>query len=320
MTTSLTNLSTALKGHYDIFIASASYESRCLSIVNAIDNKIKFSHKFVSASVPHIELINENLSIFTKKGFSRLDINNSKQLTTANNILSAINDTLKDKPESSFLIDITTFTKQTLLILLRLLRNVLNTDNAVQFLYTPASDYSIGLPYEEKWLTKGVLGVNSVLGYSGIIRPSRPYHLIILLGYEVERASALINAYEPSKITIGYARKSDSISSDHYDLNKQKFIDLVAEFPHAEAFEFSCSKIEECKTDILQQAQKYTSYNVIVSPMNNKISTISSALAAFENKDIQVAIAIPAIYNYENYSEPSANCNVLEVPSFIKNK
>ena len=56
-----------------------------------------------------------------------------------------INNILSENSSASFLIDITTFTRQTLLILLRLLRNTLTEKNQIQFLYVPAKEYSIGL-------------------------------------------------------------------------------------------------------------------------------------------------------------------------------
>jgi hypothetical protein len=223
MKVSLDTVKDSLKKHYDVFIASASYEERSESIINAIDAEIKFDYKLVSLSIPHKDLIKENLSVFEKKGFTIVEVNNSNQIETVSNFVLQLNNILENRPKASFLIDITTFTRQTLLILIRLLRNSLTKENEIQFLYTPAKEYSIGLPYNEKWLTRGILEVNSVFGYSGVIRPSRGYHLIILMGYEVERASSLINAYEPSRITVGYARKDDSISDEHYELNKQKF-------------------------------------------------------------------------------------------------
>jgi len=318
MITDLHALKDSLNKHYDVFIGSASYESRCLSVFNAIENDITFRYKLVSVSTPHRELIRTNLETFVSKEFIQVEINNSDQIQTVNNLVGQFNKILSANSAASFLIDITTFTRQTLLILLRLIRNGLSNKNQVRFLYTPAKEYSVGLPYSEKWLTRGVLEVNSVFGYSGIIRPSRPYHLVILMGYEVERASSLITAYEPSKITIGYAKKSESISDEHYELNKQKFDELLGEFPFAESFEFSCKKVSDCKADILNQVQKHKQYNVIVSPMNNKISTLSSALAAFYNDEIQLAIAIPAIYNNENYSTAGSTCYIIEMPDFVK--
>ena len=101
-------------------------------------------------------------------------------------------------------------------------------------------------------------------------------------------------------------------------MNKEKFDELLDEFPIIEPFEFSGTKVIDCKNDILIQAQKHKDYNVIVSPMNNKISTLSSALSAFDNEEIQLAIAIPAIYNFENYSTPGTDCYIVEMPDFVK--
>lgn len=318
MTDTLDKLKNSFNTSYDVLIASASYEERCLSIINSIENDISFGSKIVSLSAPHKELIKDNLNVFIEKGFTIVEVDNSDQIGTMANLLSPILSILKNNEEASFLIDITTFTRQTLLILLRLLRNNLTAKNFIQFVYAPAKEYSIGLKHCDKWLTQGILEVNSVFGYSGIIRPSRPYHLIILLGFEVERASSLIDAYEPTKVTIGYAKRSDSLTDEDYDLNKDKCKELLHEYPSAEYFEFSCVQVDECKADILNQVNKYERSNVIISPMNNKISTVACALAAFENEEIQLAIAIPATYNHENYSS-AGNCfHLLEMPSFIK--
>lgn len=314
----LNDLKNSLNKHYDVFLASASYEDRSLSIMKAIENEIKIDKKFVSLSIPHKALIQKNLELFRSDNFEIIEIDNTDQIKSAINLMVPLSNVLEDNPKASFILDISTFTRQTLLILFRLLRNNLTRKNQIKFLYTPAEDYSIGLPYEAKWLTKGISQVNSIFGYSGVIRPSRPYHLIILMGFEVERASSLISAYEPSKITVGYASENDSVSNSHYQLNIQKFDELLSEFPYAESFEFSCIDVLKSKSDILEQTKKHIDYNVIVSPMNNKISTVSAALAAFENNEIQLAIAIPAIYNYDNYSIPSDYCYILEMPDFIK--
>ena len=318
MNISLKLLAISLSREYDVFIASASYEERSLSIINSINDKIHIKHKLISISTPHRDLMVSNIIEFESKGFLIIEVDHSNQIKTITNIVAKINEVLEENKNSTFLVDITTFNRLTLLILLRILRNSLTKDNLVTFLYTPAKEYSIGLPYEEKWLTRGTLEVNSVFGYSGVIRPSRPYHLVILMGYEVERAISLINAYEPSKISVGYGRKESSISQDHHELNKKKFNELLDEFPNAESFEFSCVDVIECKNDILNQISKHTGYNIVISPLNNKISTLACGLAAFYNEEIQVAVAIPALYNHENYSTPGDCCHIIAIPDFIK--
>lgn len=317
MVTSLDKLKDSLKPKYDVFIASASFESRCIKIAEKITPLINFKYKYVSIISPPIVEVENTIESFVNLGFEKIYVNNIDQISTFSNFITPISNTINNNPKSSFLIDITTFTRQTLLILLRILRNTLTKDNLVQFLYTPAAEYAVGLKEEEKWLTKGILEVNSVIGYSGIIRPSRPYHLIILMGYEVERASSLINEYEPTKITIGYSKKGTSTSANHYPLNKKRFEELLSEFPNAESFEFSCNDVLECKKNILKQVKKHKGYNVVISPMNNKISSLATALAAFDNEEIQIAIAVPAVYNI-NYSSPRDCCHIIDIPDFIK--
>ncbi|QJD81709.1 hypothetical protein [Spirosoma rhododendri] len=318
MKVSLTQLPKHLLPKYDIFIASASYEERSLSVMRSVLPEVSFIDRVVSVSMPHLELIKSNLKFFIENGFSVLEIDNTNQILTARNILEVIVSTISDNRDASFLIDISTFTRQTLLILVRLLRNLLGSNNAIHFLYTCAKEYAVGLPEREKWLSKGIIEVNSVYGYLGVIKPSRPYHLIILMGYELERAISLINAYEPSLITVGYGKKNGSISDEHYKLNKIRIEELICEYPNAKSFEFSCTDIETSKKDILNHINLYKGFNTILSPMNNKIATIACGLAAFEDDTIQISIAIPAIYNHENYSSPGDECYILNVPSLVK--
>lgn len=312
-------ISTILLKKYDALFVSASYEERCLSITKQIVKEIDFTYKFVSEVMSMEEFIEKRLGYFTKENdFQLVQVDTRDQILTVDNILKCINEVLKNNSQASFLIDISTFTRQTLLILLRLLRNILDNNNIIQLLYTPAKEYSIGLPNENKWLSKGILEINSVYGYSGIIRPTRPYHLIVLMGYEVERASSIINEYEPTIISIGIAPEKESISKELHELNRKRFEALLNEFPNAESFEFSCIDAEICKNDLLKQVEKYPNCNTIITPMSNKISTVACALAAFENNEIQVVIAIPAVFNTENYSIPGDQCYKLDIENFYK--
>lgn len=314
----LINLHKNLDEYYDIFITSASFEERSLSITENIISKINFGRKIVIAETYNREFIQDNLDKFiTNYNFEIVNTNSLNQLTTVDNLLLIINDVLIRNPNSSFLIDITTFTRQNLLILVRLLRNnLLKTSNKLHCLYSKASDYAVGLPEEEKWLSKGVLSVHSIFGYVGSMIPSRPYHLIILMGYDVERASSLILAYEPSKITIGIGSEKSSLSRSHYELNKKRYNELANEFPYAEGFEFSCTEIESIEI-LLAQVKKHPNCNVVITPMNNKVSTLFLAAASFIDKNIQIAIATPLIYNNTCYSSPGTNCVIIKASDFL---
>ena len=95
------------------------------------------------------------------------------------------------------------------------------------------------------------------------------------------------------------------MSDELYKLNKHRFEQLKDEYPLASHFEFSCRDVNKCRAEILEVVNSHKGYNTVLSPMNNKISTVSCALAAYENTQLQIAIANPALYNSANYSNPS---------------
>lgn len=309
MNTSVNSLHEILNKKYDVFIAAASFEERSFTITESIFSKIDFDYKYVVAVLHNRDFIEDTLNKFlTDYGFLKIDVDSKNQIKTVRNYLEALFTVTKHNPDASFLIDVSTFTRQNLLILLRLLRNTLSVSkNKIDLVYSIAAEYAVGLTEEHKWLSKGVLNVNSVFGYAGNMLPSKPYHLIIMMGYEVERASSLIYEYEPAKISIGIAKRNNE-NDQHYELNEKKFLEIMDEFPTANKFEFSCFEVLSCKREILEQVNKYKNYNVVISPMNNKISTLALSLASFENNNIQIAIALPVIYNYDGYSRPGGNC------------
>jgi hypothetical protein len=51
-------------------------------------------------------------------------------------------------------------------------------------------------------------------------KTARALQLIVLVGFEVERAAEVITQYEPSSLSIGLGKKNQSISDGHHDNNK----------------------------------------------------------------------------------------------------
>jgi hypothetical protein len=136
-------------------------------------------------------------------------LNTSDPLRTADGLQQAIDDALNANLHR-FLVDITTFTHESLLILLRIFQ--MRGLKSIEYLYTTAKDYSVGDPDERKWLTKGIGEVRSVLGYPGRAFPSNKLHLIIMAGFEADRAERLLQEYEPSKISVGLGDPDYSIA------------------------------------------------------------------------------------------------------------
>ena len=306
---------------YDIFICCGSYENRCLTIPTIIEPE-NIAHALV--------VENKNLSSYVginsqqlrdRFGCKSVDVatDSTNPLITADNMQRSIKEHFTEKPQR-YLIDITTFRHESLLILLSLLRQMTKKNDCIDLLYVSAADYSIGDKLEDKWLSKGVAAARSILGYSGDLSPSKKMHLIILVGFEYQRALTLIDILEPDKISLGHGAISSSTDEKHkpaqhlfYDI----LTNIMAVRKNVNNFEFSCSDPIETKNAILTQAKKYSDYNIVVAPMNTKLSTVGAGLATFISSEIQVCYAQAEQYNYHGYSSPGKNCYMFELSKYL---
>lgn len=175
--------------------------------------------------------------------------------------------------------------------------------------YTEAAEYSTNTDEDGIWLSRGVGHVRSVLGYPGRMAPSKKLHLIILVGFEVERARALIEIMEPSKISLGVGAQDRSFSEHHYTRNK-RFQERLQEFinrqtrvqTEVDTFTFSCVNPYEARDAVLPQLDKHPEFNTVICPMNTKISTIGVGFAALKVPHLQIVYATVVEYNEEGYS------------------
>ena len=227
----------------DVFICSGSFEDRCKTIPSQIRE----------AWVKHVLICeNEDLEMTVRSNSKYLidrfgsksihvPLRTNNPLLGADNLVSSLVEICKGNPKN-FLIDSTTFTHESLLILIRILRQLLRGHDSIsiQFAYAEAKEYSIGQEQQDKWLSKGVGEIRSVLGYSGIAIPSRKNHLIVLLGFESERAMKLIDSYEPSVTSVGIGKAKGSISRHHHEMNLGFYNVLKEVYGNIHEFQFSC--------------------------------------------------------------------------------
>jgi hypothetical protein len=318
----LADLGATLQGSIDLLICCGSFEQRSRSIPEALDPQI-VRRALVAQNVDLEAYTGENAkrlrSRYQGKCFG-VDIRTDDPLLTADNLGTALVELAKDDPQKC-LVDITTFTHESLLILLKLLALTVELHGSTVFAYASAGEYSVGLRDHDKWLTKGVKEIRSVLGYSGDIIPSRKTHLIILVGYEHERASQLIASLGPSILSLGCGGRGTATSEKHQAANehfRQLLRSSYALYDQCYDFDFSCCDPWEAKDAIIAQARKFSDHNVVVAPMNTKISTVGAALATQEMECIQLCYAQALRYNYQHYSEPGDKCHLFELPEITQ--
>ena len=181
----------------------------------------------------------------------------------------------------------------------------------VVFLYSKAEEYSIGDEPAEKWLSKGIGEIRSVLGFPGRVYPSRPLHLLVLVGLEYQRTIDLIGRYEPSSISLGYDDANGAGLAA--TIRAEGFRRVEAIYGATRHFGFPCFEPSSVMRILLEQAAACAGHNIVVAPMNTKLSTIGVALMACERDDVQICYAQALVYNYQNYSRAGENVVVLSL-------
>ena len=303
----LSDLKAKLGAKIDLFVCSASYEGRCLSVPTAINaSSVKtaliLSNQDVLGNGPQNR---DRLAEHFGDRAVQIAISKHQAIKTGDRLLEQFDQFSASDPLNC-VIDVTCLTHEALLILFAILNVRLPNGSTTTFLYTPAKEYDPGTDSSEKWLSKGIRNLRSVLGYSGKLMPSRKTHLIVLVGFEVDRTLKLIEAMEPSSLTLGMGRQPTNES--HTPTNQQKHGRLKTLFPHASMFEFSTSNPFDARNDILEVVDKHPDQNIVLAPMNTKISTLGAALAVRQREHVQICYAPARIYNVENYSTAEDHC------------
>lgn len=306
---SLSEINKRLPNRFDMY-CFASFESRCFSIASKMDiSKVNTAFIFHNANYENSFLIDENAAklrgYFTSS--SMLDVNLDQPMTLFNQIQNAISKTI-DSGIKNIVIDISTFTHEALLMMMHVLHNKKALLDHIVLLYNGATKYA-------DWLSKGCKDVRNVIGYPGFFTPAKKDHLIVLTGFEKERAIQLVESFEPEILSIGYG--VDPTHENHRDTMesiKREFEGWYSNLGMKwSSFAFSCSDINST-VDTLK-ALIDISKNTIIAPLNTKLSTIAVGLVALENSKTQVLYPIPEVYN-SDYCEASDNYRIIELKDF----
>lgn len=304
---------------FDIFICSSSFEKRCQTIPKIIGNQVK--NILICHYKDNYQMANENykeLLSFIKSPIL-ISFEKNNPLKNIDNLASNLHDLTSKLEPINILIDITTLTREMIFILIYFFKNEpsINTHKVI-FIYNPAEKYSMDKDnIAEKWLSKGVRDIRSVLGYSGLFSPNKKLALILLVGFEQERAKKIIDTFEPSKVYLGHASIEGAISEDLQIINKSVFEELRSMYLLDMCqFQFSCKTPYETKEKIDEIIKTSNNdYNIVIASLNNKISSIGVAFSALENPDVQICYPTVNHYNIEYYSIPTNEIYLIEINS-----
>lgn len=305
-----------LEPNYDLFICSSSFDDRCLCMPKLVAQKqlsnvmiCHFENNYECADINYEKL--KEIFGFCEAKINTLMLKKDDPIVNYDLFFSEFSN-LKLFKSDSILIDISTFTRENMLILLRFIMHYYVSTIKVTFCYSPSSGYP-------NWLSRGVKQIRSIFGYSGDFSPLKRLLLIVLVGFECERSQILIDSYEPAKLFIGKATSKNSISKDLSVINGNHYENLIRRNSLAEEFEFSCIDIVRTKNIILSIAKDYEEdFNIIIAPMSNKISTLGVAFAALENPTIQICYAATNQYNIDEKHGESDYFYCFELSDLVK--
>lgn len=311
----LQHLNTALSDDYDLFICSSSFEGRCLSAPNRLKKK-HFSRVVIIENKYGCETIlqnTQNLCNYFKGKAEVLSVDYSNPIEIADGLISV----MKRKNNGNLmriLVDITTFTHETLMILYKI-AHVKKNRIKVTYLYTNATDYCPGSDVEKKWLSRGCRDIHAILGYSGLLFPSQKTRLIVVVGYEYTRAAEVITALEPNYLTLVYGAPDKSTTEKNKNANKlySELIQQMAfDFTNIESIEIPCDNPDMTAEILCNLYKSHPDENIIVIPMNNKLSTIGVGKSIIISDHVQACYAPAVVYNESDYSIPGNNCYIYE--------
>ena len=216
--------------------------------------------------------------------------------------VSAVEQSAQSKP--SLVIDITCMPRELLGMLLFAVSMHQEWFPRVFIAYVaaPPEGYATqnpNLAEEDKWLSKGVETVRTIVGYPGTFRADRPTHLIALAGHEVQRLFAIAEYVEPSRLTIGGEQEGSSTVSGAGVLSQevaQSLRDRI-QVPDIRDISFSASSIADVVSCLGRLNLNMAEENVALVAMNTKPAFVGAALFSLANRDVRMVYAVPREYN-----------------------
>ncbi len=289
-----------------------SFEERSLTVANAISTNCERHTAFVS--IKRGDVAQGNLDAF-RASFPKAKIvalDTTNPLQTADALFTSIVEITKYSGLRDTVIDVTSFRREELLMILAIVRSAnVPQDTNCALVYVSAAKMA-------DWMSGQVTGCHSVIGYAGEIWPSRSTRLVILMGFEFNRARSIIESYEPKSLIIGKGSRAESISIELAEKNDLFFRELRSQYDNVEGtFEFSAKSPTKVADEIEAAVKLDYDSNVIIAPLHTKLSTIGAGLYAQRHKEVQICYASVNSYNEQAYSTPGNDAYVLQLSELL---
>jgi len=223
--------------------------------------------------------------------------------------------------KADVIIDATCIPRELLAMLLFALSVRRNRIARVRVLYTPPTRYitQCDLPVAEKWLSRGIHTLRSVVGYPGDFASERNRHVVALAGHEDDRLFEILSYLEPTRLSIGNEQRESSTVAEAEKLSKRVMERLreTVGAPDKGEVTFYANSIDKTFQSLKAMLADQSQENVALVAMNTKLSFIGAALCALHVRHIRMVYAVPVEYN-PRYSEGTGVVTEFEITAALK--
>lgn len=269
----------------------ASYESRCLRVAKQLAES-EFDGEVLIFYCDDIKsgLVYENLIQFDKvlggkcKKIPISFVNPEPVITAARKIGS----------RNSLLIDVTCFNRENLFPFLWASRIGIDVCPSLQFAYTAPQKYG-------SWLSRDYHMAHNLLGFGGGFISGGNRNLMCLVGYEANRALAVIETAEPSSVIL--ALGSIPTRSEFDKRNRTSVLEVLGS-NNFRIEQINVTDPQICLNDlsrILKAQHPAASFHI--APFNTKLSCVAVYALWLKNPSIRIWNALPERYNVRGYSK-----------------
>lgn len=293
----------------EIFIGCASFEERCqASLLDTSENYSPIS-VILMFSEEHIkkgqtkEFLNsmcQAANIFSGKNPKLIGFDLASPRQSVDDIRSTLEDFKRNYPMFRLTLDITTFPRQVLFLILREIRKLVPIQN-LRLLYSEPKHY--GTEKDGGWLTRGVKSVVTMSGFGGAQDPLFKKLLVIMTGHEGERSYIIWRRHQPEMTVFmpqgePYHKGLNGIAEKENSLLKAILGDVCLY-----TRKLSARDVDGVYLELERIFVKYAhEYYFVVAPMGTKMQALGIYLFAESRPDVQITYAVPIHYNYNDYS------------------
>jgi hypothetical protein len=279
--------------------AAASFESRSITGPKAFaDAGGAPGNAFVVTLGGDSQALRDNSNLLLELGFSKsseLDRFSARSLWdwTWRSVQVAKDDVV---------VDATCIPRELLAMLLFALSVRRDALRRVRILYTSPESYvtQVGaLPEKDRWLSRGIRTLRTVVGYPGDFASERNRHVVALAGHEDERLLEIISFLEPTRLSISSEQTDSSTVPNANQIServKARLRELIGH-PNTGDVTFYADSIERTFESLSQMLVGQTQENVALVAMNTKLSFIGAALCALHLRHLRLVYAVPIEYN-----------------------